>query len=499
MSVLPKINMRRTLLIARRDYFGYIKTWGFWISFFLPFVFGIIGFFAASMDFDFSPPKYETILDQTGQHEAGIKAKLDADNQKVMRTAIEGMTKTPLFSDQQGEALLKAFDDGGTEAAKAYIRATIPTAAGQLDNALDNLDFNVIFVEPPARSLDGLMPYLLGDSKIMVDGEPQKLNGALLLTPNGSETKIEYWSTQINSPKVQSLTERYFRDRAEDAYLSSKGLSKEGLKAARSGSSEVVIYNPEKAADETGGGQAVTKEDRIPYAVAMGLSIVLWFTVFSGAYMLLTSMLEEKLNKLLEMMLASTRFSEIILGKLLGVAALTITALAPYIIIGIVGIIGVIAVGPPEISAALQQSFTPQILLFFALFLVLGYIFYGACFIALGSLSQSMQDAQTLTTPIVLILTLCMLVVPIGLENPDSPIIYAASFFPLSSPFAMLIRLPSNPQLWEVLLSVGILLLSCIAVIMLAGRIFRFGVLSGAGVGAVSAWFKRTVLRRSAG
>jgi len=82
--------------------------------------------------------------------------------------------------------------------------------------------------------------------------------------------------------------------------------------------------------------------------VATVLAFMLWLTVFSGAYMLLTSMLEEKLNKLLEMMLASTRFSEIILGKLLGVAALTLSMMAPYILLGIAGVVGYIAIGPDQ-------------------------------------------------------------------------------------------------------------------------------------------------------
>ena len=498
MSVLPKLNMRRTLLIARRDYIGYIKTWGFWISFFLPFIFGALGVLFAMSGINFSQTKYETILDNTGQYEIGIRAKLDEDNAKIIRGGIEAFASMASLDETQTNNLLSSFDNGGVEGVKTYVNDRIPGVSGRLESTLDQLNLGVIFVDPPASNLEDLKPYLLGQKKITVNGEPQKLNGALILTPDGESVKIDYWSTQINSPRVQGLTEDYFRDRAEAEYLSSKGLTKEGLEGARKGTSKVQIFNPEKVADETGAGQAVTAEDKIPYRVALGLSLVLWFTVFSGAYMLLTSMLEEKLNKLLEMMLASVRFSEIILGKLLGVAALTITALAPYIIIGIISVIAIIFVGPPEISEALQRSFTPQILFFFTLFLVLGYVFYGACFIALGSLSQSMQDAQTLTTPIVLILTLCVLVVPMGLENPDSPILYAASFFPLSSPFAMLARLPSNPPLWEVLLSVLILLLSCIGVIMLAGRIFRFGVLSGAGVGAVSAWFKRVVLRRSA-
>ena len=257
-------------------------------------------------------------------------------------------------------------------------------------------------------------------------------------------------------------------------------------------------FDPTKLDTGSDGDQAVTNADRLPYVIAAILSAILWLTVFSGAYMLLTSMLEEKLNKLMEMMLASTRFSEIIFGKLIGVAALTITAMLPYILIGLATIFAVVfmGLGGPEASAAIEKTFTLKMISFFIIFLILGYVFYGAFFIALGALAESMQDAQTLTTPIMLVLTACIMVVPIGLNSPDSPILVAASWFPLSAPFAAIVRLPSDPPLWELCLSAAFLGVLSIGVIMLAERIFRFGVLSGAGVKGATEWFKRTILRR---
>lgn len=77
MSFFPRVDLRRTLLIARRDYLGYVKTWGFWLSFVTPILFGAIGVWAGQSDFDLSPPRYETILDETGLHGKAIEARLD--------------------------------------------------------------------------------------------------------------------------------------------------------------------------------------------------------------------------------------------------------------------------------------------------------------------------------------------------------------------------------------------------------------------------------------
>ena len=68
MSVLPKVNLRRTFLIARRDYMGYVKTWGFWISFLLPFIFGAFGFLMATADIDLTPTQHVAVIDETGLH-----------------------------------------------------------------------------------------------------------------------------------------------------------------------------------------------------------------------------------------------------------------------------------------------------------------------------------------------------------------------------------------------------------------------------------------------
>ncbi len=137
-------------------------------------------------------------------------------------------------------------------------------------------------------------------------------------------------------------------------------------------------------------------------------------------------------------------------------------------------------------------------IIFLIIYLILGYILYGAFFIALGSLSSSMQDAQTLTTPILFILMACAAVIPLGLTAPDSPLLRIATFIPFSAPFANIVRLPSDPPLWELILSTVFLAVLCLGTIALAGRIFRFGVLSGAGAGVVVAWFKRVILRRKA-
>ena len=94
---MPAINLRRTYLIARRDYLGYVKTWGFWISFFLPFIiFGII--IAVNLaGVSVSPTRYETILDETGKHKTAIvQLHEDGFDKRLKRETIKSVSYTHL-------------------------------------------------------------------------------------------------------------------------------------------------------------------------------------------------------------------------------------------------------------------------------------------------------------------------------------------------------------------------------------------------------------------
>lgn len=481
----PAISMRRTLLIAQRDFFGYVKTWGFWLTALGPFIGIIIGVFAPFLMAKSEPVSYVSILDTTGQHSAAIERMLDDDSKAFLEAAVREVAKFSVRRDDK-EKFETILEEQGAEAAKDFIRKTNPKIAGFIDMPESKL----VFVPPPAQSLEALKPYVLGEVDFSHNGEMQALDGVLYITEVEGHPRAEYWSIKPNKKALVYLAARHFSALSTNAYLQSGGLDRAGLSNSRESAVSVSSFNPAKSASQEG-GQSVTAKDRIPYFVAAGLSMVLWFSVFTGAYMLLMSMVEEKINKALEMLLASTRFSEIFFGKLIGVAALTLASLLPWILLGAVGFYGAMQFGDGAIAEGLAKAISTKMLVFLPVFFILGYIFYGSIFIALGAIAESMQDASTLMTPMVLLLTACILVVPIGISYPDSPMLIAAQYFPFSAPFAAIIRLPADPPLWETLLSVVILIASSLLVVWLSARLFQHGILSGGGVASIKNWFGR--------
>lgn len=488
--MIPQIDLRRTYLIARRDFLGYIKTWGFWISFLMPFVMFVAVFGFAQLNINIDPVRYETILDETGEHREGFLAYEKAGQRNIEWNLIEPILKANEKTADEIKAYYELHQSKGMQPLyDAKITGIDPSI-------FDKLESRSRIIEPPSQDIEDLKSYLLGEKFLAIDGASQPLDALLHIYMEDGKIRSDYWTTNINNERLKNLSNRYFQSLLKEQYLQSGGLSSAGLSQTIGRAPRTKAFNPSKASSGDQDDQAVSDIDRIPYFVAGGGALLLWLTIFSGAYMLLTSMLEEKLNKLLEMMLSTTRLSEIMLGKLLGVAALTITAMLPYIVMAIGGSLLLSMLNAPGIAEALKAAVSLKLVIFFFVFLVIGYVFYGALFIAVGSLAESMQDAQTLTTPIVLVLTACVMVVPLSFRSPDSPLLDFAAWFPLSAPFAAIARIPEDPPWWELTLSAFLLFLMSILVVWLAGRIFRYGVLSGAGVKSVSTWIKRVIFRR---
>lgn len=485
-------NLSRIWLIAMRDFMGYVKTWGFWLSFILPVLFMGFGFMMQTADIDFSPPRYETMIDETGLHGQAIIDHYETERSEQMSRTVQAMAT--LLPDAEQEDFKTRVDRDGPEAGLAELQSRYPTLTSKVEMPPPSM----VFIDPPATGLQALAPWLDGDRALDVDGRSVKLNGVIVIRGTADAPEPQYWSKNFNNAPAQRLMERYFRDLAKEKFLQDAGKTSAEYDEALQGRKDVSVFDPAKLSGTTADdADAVSRLDRLPFFVGIGLAFFLLMSIFAGSFMLLTSMIEEKMNKLLEMMLASTRFSEIMLGKMLGAALLTMASLAPYLLLSLGGLIYFLIFGNPEQAAAIREALPLSTIVTSLVFLVLGYMFYASILIALGALAQSMQDAQTLSLPVMLVLFMGLGVITFGVNAPDSPVVVFASIFPLTSPFAMMIRLATEPPLWQVLLSMGLLAGSVVGVMWVCARIFRFGVLSGSGVSAISSWFRRTILRKS--
>jgi len=254
-------------------------------------------------------------------------------------------------------------------------------------------------------------------------------------------------------------------------------------------------------------------------SIGMICGFIIYFVIFFFSGQVLRGVLEEKNNRIVEVLISSVKPIELLLGKIIGIALVGLTQFLIWIVFTLVILTGVQIAMPEkfmelsgvdkeqlmetvrdsqvveavnnsqmvagdidaggifaEISNYFPISFTEMILCFLFFFLT-GYLMYSALFAAVGSAADNETDSTQLTMPITMPLLLTIvLVMPIA-DNPNGPLAFWLSIIPLTSPVAMLTRLPSGVPLWEVLLSMVLMLLFFVFVVWFAAKVYRTGIL----------------------
>jgi ABC-2 type transport system permease protein len=139
-------------------------------------------------------------------------------------------------------------------------------------------------------------------------------------------------------------------------------------------------------------------------------------------------------------------------------------------------------------AAANPALFVPAIISF-----VLGYLMYGALFLALGSLCDTIQEAQTLMTPLFVTLMAPLAMLAFAIQDAESAVIEIMAWVPFFTPFLLILRMPTEPPLWEVMAQLGIMALTTLLILHLATRVYRAGAVHGAGVNDVWAFFGKLI------
>jgi ABC-2 type transport system permease protein len=214
-------------------------------------------------------------------------------------------------------------------------------------------------------------------------------------------------------------------------------------------------------------------------ALAIGLFTILYMAIMIYGNMVMQGVLEEKSSRIVEVIAASTRPSELMAGKLLGICAAALTQLAIWIVsamlISAPGLLAGIASLPagvhlPEVSPAIVGHF-------FALFL-LGFLLYASFYALIGAAFNNAQEAQQLATfGVIFIVVPWMVFMPV-LNDPDSTMAVVFSIIPMFAPMIMMLRIAIKmPPAWQLALAYGLLLLADLAMVWVCARVYRVGIL----------------------
>ena len=241
--------------------------------------------------------------------------------------------------------------------------------------------------------------------------------------------------------------------------------------------------------------------------IAMGLGLFLslftyMFVLMYGA-MIMNSVIEEKTNRIVEVVVSSCRPFQLMLGKIIGVGLVGLTQMAIWIVMLVVvtmvagSVLGISGVASGSITpetmaaagAAAEQGFMDgfmrelysinfaPIILYFILYFLGGYLLYSSLFAGLGSAVDQPSDSSQFMTPVMLIMIIALYAGIFCMENPSGPTAVWCSIIPFTSPVVMMVRIPFGVPAWQMLLSLVLLFGTALGITWIAARIYRRGIL----------------------
>ena len=217
-----------------------------------------------------------------------------------------------------------------------------------------------------------------------------------------------------------------------------------------------------------------------------GLMYLMFMVIMVGATPLVQSVVEEKMQRIAEVLIASITPFELMLGKLLGVVGVSLTITGVYLVGGY--------------FAARHYGFDEylpvRVLVWFVVFQALAIFMFGSLFVAIGASCSEMKETQSWLMPVMLLACLPLFVGMNVAREPTSGFATAVSFFPPATPMLTVLRLSAAPEIsvWQPVLGVLVVLLTTLACVWAAGRIFRIGILmqgKGAKIGEMLRWALR--------
>lgn len=273
---------------------------------------------------------------------------------------------------------------------------------------------------------------------------------------------VEYHAKRITDFQVQSFIRDALTQIATSDRLKAAGLS--GSQIA-----EASKRVPLKPIDVSGRKDSAAGRSAFGFITIFALYMMI--AIYGG--MIMNGFIEDKSSKVMEVMLSCVSARQILLGKVLGVALTSLTQLGVWALAVLVAI----KIKPDLMPAGF--TVTPFLLLMTVVFFLLGYLGYALMMAAAGAMCTTLQDAQQYMLPIYLPIIIAMTMMPAVIRAPDGGIALALSLCPLTAPIIMPAMLGmSSVPLWQLLTSIGLLLLWAYLVLRGASKLFRMMILN---------------------
>ena len=310
---------------------------------------------------------------------------------------------------------------------------------------------------------------------------------------------LKMYSSEEVPADLQRLTEDILSEKVRADKLASYNV--EGLEEIIASAEVNISAQTVKWTDD---GGETSSNSGIALGVGFLFTFMIYMFVMSYGGMVMQGVMEEKTNRIMEIIVSSVKPFQLMMGKIIGIALVGFVQIAIWGVM-LTAILTAVAflVGTPEVAtpptmmggdAAMQtvvaeaQAGNPvteilgalpivELLIMFVLYFIGGYLLYASFFAAVGASINAQEDSSQFMMPVILIMIFGLYAALYGAENPDGPLAFYASIFPLTSPIVMMVRIPFGVPLWQELLSLALLYASAIFIVWMSGRIYRVGIL----------------------
>jgi len=285
------------------------------------------------------------------------------------------------------------------------------------------------------------------------------------------EDIIEKGAATYYGKKVSNIRTLERIDNALNETIVARRLSLQGLDYGKV--REMIKHVRIETVQVTKGGEKESQFEQT-YITSFIFIMMLYMTILLWGMAVQRSIIEEKNNRVIEVLLSSLRSFDLMAGKIVGVGAVGLTQYAIWAIFGLGLSFYVLSTG----QFSQFVSFNGVTLAFFVLFYLLGFLFYSTLFAGIGAVCNTDQEAQQLQTPIVMCLAFTIIIPMAVMQSPEGTFATVASMIPFFSPILMFMRINIlMPPAWQIALSIAILIASIYVAGVLAAKVFRIGIL----------------------
>lgn len=313
-------------------------------------------------------------------------------------------------------------------------------------------------------------------------------------------SNAELYSIKQPSVSVRSYVRNVIKTEVENRKLMASGIDPEVIRQSKT---TVNVLTYQLGAD----GELKKSYTDVQSALGFISALLIYFFIFLFGSQVMRGVIEEKTNRIIEVIVSSVKPFQLMLGKVLGIALVGLTQFLLWVILTmgiylvLMGIFGSeIAQQPAAMSGELMQQVPeeqmdavtkgmsevfevvrtinfPLILFSFAFYFLGGYLLYAALFAAIGSAVDNETDVQQFMLPVSLPLILGIVMMNFLINNTDSSLAFWLSIIPLTSPIVMMVRIPFGVPIWELTLSMALLVGGFLFTTWIAARIYRTGIL----------------------